>query len=291
MAEQRCYCCGRTVSEYMEYVDKNCQIEIKVEVMDPNFEVYLRVFTDMNSVVNGDTWNIYKMGDPEVEVFQKQRQDYIMKNRERNPLDQRNLSMKRGFRYEDMPNRPYPPESISRFQHVKMSKSQFDALKKDIDAYKRKDLDALYESNDPIFFPMGYKNLGEFGNWDRDKYNSAKSCNYPFNPETKQLLERHFKLYYSSPNVIKEVRIFQMEFEISFYEEAIKRLEKIFAEEYAKKSSAVDSRNRKEEECKMNALAELKNKPFSVRKFGGYGILEVTFCPICKPDSYEDPDY
>ena len=48
------------------------------------------------------------MGDPEVEVFRKQRQNYIMKNWQKNPLDQHNLSMKRGFRYEDVPNRPYP---------------------------------------------------------------------------------------------------------------------------------------------------------------------------------------
>lgn len=119
--------------------------------MDPDFEVSLRVFTDKNSVVNGEMWNIYKMGDPEVEAFQKQRADYITKNWQKNPLDQRNLSMKRGFRYEDVPNRPYPPDSISRFQNAKMTKSQFDAMKKDVDAYKRKDMAALYESNDPVF--------------------------------------------------------------------------------------------------------------------------------------------
>ena len=91
---------------------------------------------------------------------------------------------------------------------------------------------------------MGYKNLGEFGDWDIDKYKSAKSCNYPFKPEMKQLLEKHFKLYRSSPNVIKEIRNYQMEFEISIYEEAIKRMEKIFADQYAKQCAAVDSRNK-----------------------------------------------
>lgn len=130
MEEQRCYFCGRNASDYVEYVNSNCHVDIKVEVMDPDFEVSLRVFTDKNSVVNGEMWNIYKMGDPEIEVFRKQRENYIMKNWERNPLDQRNLSMKRGFRYEDMPNRPYPPDSIPRFQNAKMTKSQFDAMKK-----------------------------------------------------------------------------------------------------------------------------------------------------------------
>ena len=282
MEEQRCYFCGRNAADYVEYVNSNCHVDIRVEVMDPDFEVSLRVFTDKNSVVNGEMWNIYKMGDPEVEAFQKQIADYITKNWQKNPLDQRNLSMKRGFRYEDVPNRPYPPDSMPRFQNAKMTKSQFDAMKKDVDAYKRKDMAALYESNDPVFFPMGYKNLGEFGDWDIDKYKSAKSCNYPFKPEIKQLLERHFKVYRSSPNVIKEIRNFQMELEIGIYEEAIKRIEKIFADQYAKKRSAIDSRNRKEEEDKLNALAELKNRPFVTHKMGKDGMLEICLCPVCE---------
>ena len=80
MAEQRCYFCGRNASDYVEYVNSNCHVDIRVEVMDPDFEVSLRVFTDKNSVVNGEMWNIYKMGDPEVEAFQKQIADYITKN-------------------------------------------------------------------------------------------------------------------------------------------------------------------------------------------------------------------
>ena len=58
MTEQRCYFCGRNASDYVEYVNSNCHVDIKVEVMDPDFEVNLRVFTDTDSVVNGETWNI-----------------------------------------------------------------------------------------------------------------------------------------------------------------------------------------------------------------------------------------
>lgn len=55
MAEQKCYFCGRNASDYVEYVNSNCHVDIKVEVMEPNFEVSLRAFTDKDSVVNKET--------------------------------------------------------------------------------------------------------------------------------------------------------------------------------------------------------------------------------------------
>lgn len=280
MAEQRCYFCGRNASDYVEYVNSNCHLDIRVEVVDPDFEVSLKVFTD-SSPYGEMQREIYEMADPEIFTFRKQREQYNKKNGVVNPMG-RNKSP-RGWRYEDGQNyNLYISDSIRRFQSVKMTKSQFDAMKKDVDAYKRRDTSALYESNDPVFFPMGYKNLGEYGEWDIDKYRSAESCNYPLKPEVKQLLKRHFKVYRSSPNVIRLIRYNQMEFEISIYEEAIRRIEKIFADQYAEKRSAIDSRNKKEEEDKLNALAELKNRPFVTYKRGNHGILDVCLCPVCE---------
>lgn len=262
-------------------MDKNCHIDINVELVNLDYEIGLHLFTELSS-----TRNIYKDGDPEIETFRKQRKQYDMKNWEKNPLDKR-ATFKIGWRYKGENNQKLCiPDSLMRFNAAngmsKITKKQFIAMKKDIDAYRRGDEAALLESEDPVFFPIGYKNYGEFDNWDIDKYKSAKSCGYPFSPEMKKILEKHFKVYRSSMKFIKDFRTYQMGFEITIYEEAVKRMEKLFADADASRISEVDSRNKKEEEDKMGALTELKNRSFTPHKIGKHGILEYHLCPICE---------
>ncbi len=286
MTGQRCYCCGRTAAEYMDYVNNNCYLDIHVRVMDPDFEISLNVFNERRYRIED--------GDPEIIQLRNQRRMYDKTNGE---SLKKSPEMK-GWRSEYNSNMDlYIPDSFPRFNRInsnypKMTKSQFDALKKDVDAYKRNDVAALYASKDPVFFPMGYMYLGDIGDWDWDKYNSAKSLGFPLKPEQKELLEKHFRVYRSSPNAVKYFRNYQMRFEIQVYEEAIKRIEKIFEDETAKRSTTVDSLNKQEQERKMKALEKLKTAPFMEQAVGEFGIVKVSVCPICQSlrgyDTYMD---